>query len=181
MWTFAPVYDGSDDDASSTGSTPVPPSAIPVDMLDQFLTVLEFAAEGAMDLAIDTQTFMRLLAVSRRIETTLGVAHLQQDPTKHPKEDFMSPKTLTLIEDAAKVREDLTWATEARKAVTTDRPPLFHHRLHKSPGGGQRNQLVAARGLGRGAGGKGSGKVKGKPKKVQWDNAKDNADSDPVE
>ncbi len=92
-----------------------------------------------MDLAIDTQTFMRLV-VSRRIETALGVAHLQQDPTKYPKEDFMSPKTLTLIEDVAKVREDLTWTMEARKTVTSDRPPLFQSRLCKSPGGGKRNQ-----------------------------------------
>ncbi len=76
-----PVHDGSDNYASSTGSAPVPPSTIPDDMLDELLTVLEFAAEGVMDLAIDTQTFMRL-AVSRRIETALGVAHLQQDPTK---------------------------------------------------------------------------------------------------
>ncbi len=67
------------------------------------------------------------------------MAHLHQDPTKHPKEDFMSSKTLTVIEDAAKMREDLTWAIEARKTVTGDRGSLFGNRLHKSPGGGQRN------------------------------------------
>ncbi len=44
------------------------------------------------------------MSVSRRIESALGVAHLQQDSTKRPKEDFISPKTLTLIEDAAKMR-----------------------------------------------------------------------------
>ena len=175
-----PVHDGSDDDASSTGSTPALPSSVPLDMLEEFLAILESAAEGAMDLAIDTQTFMRL-AVSRRIETALGVAHLQQDPTKHPKEDFMSPKTLTLIEDAAKVREDLTWAMEARKTVTSDRPPLFQSRLRKSPGGGQRNQSAAARGQDRGAGVKGSGKGKGKPRKVQWDKSKADAEPDNAE
>jgi hypothetical protein len=68
----------------------------------------------------------------RRIETALGVARLQQDPTKHAKEDFMSPKTLILIKDAAKVREDLTGAMEARKTVTSDRPSLFQSRLRKS-------------------------------------------------
>jgi hypothetical protein len=163
-----PNHDGSDDDASSNGNAPLLPASVPFDMLEEFLTILESAADGAMDLAIDTQTFMRL-AVSRRIETALGVAHLQQDPTKRPKEDFMSPKTLTLIEDAAKVREDLTWAMEARKTVTSERPPLFQSRLRKSPGGGQRNQPAAARGQDMGAGVKGSGKGKVKPKKVQWD------------
>jgi hypothetical protein len=149
-------------------------------MLEEFLSLIESAAEGAMDLAIDSQTFMRL-AVSRRIETALGVAHLQQDPTKNPKEDFMSPKTLTLIEDAAKVREDLTWAMEARKTVTSDRPPLFQSRLRNSPGGGQRNQPAVTRGQDRGAGAKGSGKGKGKPKKVQWDKSRAEADSDVAE
>ncbi len=62
----------------------------------------------------------------------------------------MSPKTLTLIEDAAKVREDdLTWAMEARRIVTSDRPPLFQSRLRKSPGGGQRNQTYTRTGQGR--------------------------------
>ena len=174
------AHDGSEDDDSSSGSALALPSSVPFDMLEEFLSLIESAAEGAMDLAIDTQTFMRL-AVSRRIETALGVAHLQQDPTKNPKEDFMSPKTLTLIEDAAKVREDLTWAMEARKTVTSDRPPLFQSRLRKSPGGGQGNQPTVTRGPDRGAGAKGSGKGKGKPKKAQWDKSRAEADSDVAE
>jgi hypothetical protein len=113
------------------------------------------------------------LSVSRRIETALGVAHLHQDPTKHPKEDLMSPKTLTVIEDAAKMREDLTWAMEARKTVTGDRNSLFGNRLHKSPGGGQRVPTAqSSRGSGRGTGGKGSGKGKGPNKTVKWDKTK---------
>jgi hypothetical protein len=70
---------------------------------------------------------------------------------------------------------------EARKTVTSDRPPLFQSRLRKSPGGGQRNQPAATRGQDRGAGAKGSGKEKGKPKKVQWDKSRAEADSDPTE
>ncbi len=62
---------------------------------------------------------------------------------------FPYAKTLTLIEDAAKVHEDLTWAMEARKTVTCERPPLFQSRLRKSPGGGQRNHPAMARGQGR--------------------------------
>ena len=134
-----------------------------------------------MDLAIDTQTLMRL-AVSRRIETALGVAHLHQDPTKHPKEDFMSPKTLTVIEEAAKMREDLTWAMEARKTVTGDRNTLFQSRLRKSPGGGQRHTPAPGMGRGRGAGGKGvTGRGKGSGKRVKWDKDQPDASPDPNE
>ncbi len=102
-----------EDDEDEASITNVPQFIPTVDLLE-FLTTLEFEADGAVDLAIDTQTLMRL-SVSRRIETALGVAHLHQDPTKHPKEDFMSPKTLTVIEEAAKMREDLTWAMHGSK------------------------------------------------------------------
>jgi hypothetical protein len=142
----------------------------------EFLSVLELAAEGAMDLSIDTQIPMRL-SVSRRIETALGVAHLHQDPTKHPKEDFMSPKTLSIIKDAAKMREDLTWAMEARKTVTDERAPPFQSLFHKSPGGGRGNPS-AQRGQGRGAGGKErTGKGKSHSKAAPRD--KNRADADP--
>jgi len=162
-----------DDEMESIDLTQTVPTA----MLVEFLSVLESAAEGAMDLSIDTQTLMRL-SVSRRIETALGVAHLHQDPTKHPKEDFMSPKTLSIIEDAAKMREDLTWAMEARKTVTGERAPLFHSRLHKSPGGGRGNPSTQ-RGQGRGTGGRErTGKGKGSNKAANRDKGKADADPD---
>ncbi len=75
--------EGSDEDDDEMESHGLP-HTIPTPMLLEFLSVLELAAEGAMDLSFDTQTLMQL-SVSRRIETTLGVAHLHQDPTKHPK------------------------------------------------------------------------------------------------
>ncbi len=150
---------------------------VPTTMLVEFLLVLGSAAEGAMDLSIDTQTLMRL-SVSRRIETALGVAHLHQDPTKHPKEDLMSPKTLSIIEDAAKMREDLTWAMEARKTVTGERAPLFHSRLRKSPGGGRGNPSTQ-RGQGRGTGGRErTGKGKDSNKTANRDKGKADADPD---
>jgi hypothetical protein len=118
------------------------PTSVPSHVLLEFLHTLETTAAGAMDLAIDTHTLMRL-SVSRRIETALGVAHLHQDPTKQPKEeDFMSPKTLTLIEEAAKMREDLTWAMEAQRSVTSNWNSLFGNRLPKAPGGGLRNHTA---------------------------------------
>ena len=169
-----------EDDEEDAALTHVPQSVPTADLLE-FLTTLEFAADGAMDLAIDTHTLMRL-SVSRRIETALGVAHLHQDPMKHPKEDFMSPKTLTVIEEAAKMREDLTWAMEARKTVTSDRSTLFQSRLRKSPGGGQRHPPASGAGKGRGAGGRhGSGKGKGPDKKVKWDKGQADAGADPID
>jgi hypothetical protein len=167
--TAPPEEDGEDEDDEVL--PPRFPSSVPTDVLLEFFTVLELAAEGSLDLAIDCQTLMRM-SVSRRIESALGVAHLQQDPTKRPKEDFISPKTLTLIEDAAKMREDLTWAMEARKVATSENSSLFGGRPRKSPGGGQRNPSAHGRGQGRGTGNHTSGKGKGKPKKVKWDSDK---------
>ncbi len=87
----------------------------------------------------------------------------------------MSPKTLTVIEEAAKMREDLTWAMEARKTVTGERAP--YNRPRKSPGGGQQHTAAHGRGQGRGTGGKGSGKGKGATKKVTWDKGKSDVDA----
>ncbi len=96
----------------------------------------------------------------------------------------MSPKTLTLIEEAAKMREDLTWAMEAQRSVTSSRNSLFGNRLPKAPGGGgRRNHTTnSQRSQGRGAGGKGSGTGKGKGgNKAKWDKTKADAESDPTE
>ena len=177
--TCVPPHLGEDDEDEAS-LTHVPQSIPTADLLE-FLTTLELAADGAIDLAIDTQTLMRL-SVSRRIETALGVAHLHQDPNKHPKEDFMSPKTLTAIEEAAKMREDLTWAMKARKTVTGDRNTLFQNRLRKSPGGGQRYPPAPGTGgkdgRGRGTGGKGgTGKGKGSDKKVKCDRSQADTNS----
>jgi hypothetical protein len=170
--TANPDHSYTEEDEGST--SPHLPTSVPIEELLDFLSVLDAATEGAMDLAIDCQTLMRL-SVSRRIESALGVSHLHQDPTKRPKEDFISPKTLTLIEDAAKMREDLTWAMEARKVATGDGSSLFGGRPRKTPGGGQRYPNSGGRGQGRGTGGQhGTGKVKGKgkDKKVRWDGSK---------
>jgi hypothetical protein len=166
--TANPDYSANEEDDEG-GTSPHPPTSVPTEELLEFLSVLDSATEGAMDLAIDCQTLMRVY-VSRRIESALGISHLYQDPTKRPKEDFISPKTLTLIEDAAKMREDLTWAMEARKVAVGDGSSLFGSRPRKTPGGGQRYPNGGGRGQGQGAGGQngtGKGKGKQKPKKVQ--------------
>jgi hypothetical protein len=94
----------------------------------------------------------------------------------------MSPKTLTVIEEAAKMRGDLTWAMEARKTVTGDRNTLFQSRLRKSPRGGQRHPPAPGAGRGGGTGGRhGSGKGKGPDKKVKWDKGQADAGADPTD
>jgi hypothetical protein len=73
------------------------------------------------------------------------------------------------------MREDLTWAMEARKVAAGDGSSLFGSRPRKTPGGGQRYPNGGGRGQGWGAGGQngtGKGKGKQKPKKVQWDSSK---------
>ena len=82
-----------------------------VDVVD-FLGVLEGATGATVDLAVDVQTHLRL-AVSRRIESALGVGHLRKDPLKKEKEDFLPPDTYGNIADAAQKKEDLAWAHDA--------------------------------------------------------------------
>jgi hypothetical protein len=170
--TANPNY--SENDENEGGTSPHPPTSVPTEELLEFLSVLDSATEGAMDLAIDCHTLMRLF-VSHRIESALGGSHLYHYPMKRPKEYFISPKTPTLIEDAAKMREDLTWAMEARKVATGDGFSLYGSRPRKTPGDRQRYPNGGGRGQGRGTGGQngtGKGKGKQKPKKVQWDGSK---------
>jgi hypothetical protein len=140
-----------EDDKDEASLTNVPQSIPTVDLLEFLMTILEFAADGAMDLAIG-------------LKWLLAWHTFTKTPTKHPKEDFMSPKTLTVIEEAAKMREDLTWAMEARETVTGGRGTLFQNHLRKSPGGKQ--QYFPAPGTGRG--------------RVKWDKSQADTSSDPA-
>ena len=87
---------------------------IPAEDIVSFLKVVEGASSTSLQLAVDTQTHMRL-AVSSKVERAMGVAHLRQDPFKKKKEDFISPDTYKLIEEAAKRKQNLTWAQSALK------------------------------------------------------------------
>jgi uncharacterized membrane protein YgcG len=147
---------------------------VPLSDVIQFLEVLESACDGTLSMAVDTQTHMRL-AVSRRIETALGVAHLRQDPFKREKEDFIDPKTYSLIEEAATKKENLAWALDSRSKIIT-KNSLHGGRSHNSSGGGKNAFSRYQGGRGRGKGGssgsstpkpsnpkpKGDGKGKGK-------------------
>jgi hypothetical protein len=109
---------------------------VPLTDVIDFLEVLESACDGTLVMAIDTQTHMRL-AVSRRIESALGVAYLRQDPFKKEKEDFIDPKTYTLWEEAATKKENLAWAMDAKSKVLGKGSSLFGNRSHNSSGGGK--------------------------------------------
>ena len=111
----------------------------------EFLKVLDGASSAALQLAVDTQTHIRL-AVSSRIEKAMGVGHLRRDPFKKEKEDFIAPDTYKLIEEAAVKKQNLQWAQDALKkdvAVGSKHGSggLSHGRpSSKSSGGGKQNK-----------------------------------------
>ena len=105
---------------------------VPMEDILAFLSTLEDAASGAMDIAIDNQTLMRL-AVSRRLEEAIGIAHLRPEVGKKSREDFLSADTLSLIEAAATRSEDLSWAAEGRKRLNGQRSS-HGYRSQNAPG-----------------------------------------------
>ena len=72
----------------------------------EFLKVMDGVSSTALQLAVDTQTHLRL-SVSSKIEKAMGVAHLRRDPLKKKKEDFIAPDTYRLIEEAAVKKQNL--------------------------------------------------------------------------
>jgi hypothetical protein len=105
---------------------------VPMENILSFLSTLDEAASGAMDIAIDNQTLMRT-AVSRRLEEAIGVAHLRPEAGKKAREDFLSSKTLSLIEAATTRSEDLSWAAEGQKRLKNQRSS-HGYRSQKPPG-----------------------------------------------
>ncbi len=108
---------------------------VPMEDILGFLSTLEEAASGAMDIAIDNQSLMRT-AVSRRLEEAIGVAHLRPETGKKAREDFLSSETLSLIEAAATRSEDLSWAVEDQKRLKNQRSS-HGYRSQKTPGSGK--------------------------------------------
>jgi hypothetical protein len=139
---------------------------VPISDVLNFLEVLEGTTNGTMELAVDTQTHLRL-AVSRRIETALGVGHLRKDPLKKVKEDFLPPDTYEIIADAAQKKEGLSWAQQNRLATVKN--SSSHGGPSQKPTGGRNNrgafsQCKKATG---GSRGRGRGKGNGQQKKTQ--------------
>jgi hypothetical protein len=133
---------------------------VPMEDILEFLSTLEEAASGAMDIAIDNQTLMRT-AVSKRLEEAIGVAHLRPETGKKAREDFLSAETLSLIEAAATRSEDLSWAAEGQKRLKNQRSS-HGYRSQKSPGGGKDTWGAGIAPRGKGKGEKGKTTDKGK-------------------
>ena len=133
---------------------------VPMEDILAFLSTLEDAALGAMDIAIDNQTLMRI-AVSRRLEEAIGVSHLRPEVGKKSREDFLSADTLSLIEAAATRSEDLSWAAEGRKRLNGQRS-LHGYRSQKAPVSGKDTWGAGVVPRGKGKGKKGKTDTKGK-------------------
>jgi len=136
--------------------------AVPISDVLNFLEVLEGATNCTMELAVDTQIHLRL-AVSRRIETALGVGHLRKDPLKKAKGDFLPPDTYEIIADAAQKKEDLSWAQNRLSSLKNS--SSHGGPSQKSTGGGNNrgafSQYKKATGGNRGRGrGRGNGQQK---------------------
>jgi hypothetical protein len=127
---------------------------VPISDVVSFLEVLEGTSSSTLELAVDVQTHLRL-AVSRRIETALGVSHLRQDPLKKKKVDFIPPDTYALIADAAQKKEDLSWA---QSRLDTLKGSSFQgSSSHKSTGRGNKRGPFAQYKQQKGSGGRGRG------------------------
>ena len=141
---------------------------VPISDVVSFLEVLEGTSSSTLELAVDVQTHLRL-AVSRRIESALGVGHLRQDPLKKKKVDFVPPDTYALIADAAQKKEDLSWAQSRLDSLKNS--SFQASSSQKSTGRGNKRGPFAqykqkgSGGRGRGGGGSSSST----PKKSQND------------
>ena len=146
---------------------------VPIADVLNFLEVLEGTTNCTMELAVDTQTHLRL-AVSRRIETALGVGHLRKDPLKKAKEDFLPPDTYEIIADAAQKKEDLSWAQN--RLSTVKNSSSHGGPSQKSTGGGNNrgafSQYKKATGGNRGRGrGRGNGQQQKTPSTPKSDDS----------
>ena len=136
------------------------------DQVLEQLQSIEGCIESAMSLGLDLSVHMRL-NVSNRVDKEMGIDHLRVDPTKTASDDFISDDTYKLVEEAAKKKQNLSWAKEgsftgSKVGYFSSQPP------RKSSGGGGYSRGAGGsgghgRGRGRGkGGGKGGGKGRGK-------------------
>ena len=144
-------------------------SAIPLDMVVEFVDKMVDAARGTFAISIDTQTTLRL-AVSHRLEKAMKVDHLTTtNPLKAEREDFIPPAAMRRIEDAAKRNLDLSWALDqsngkssfsGRRPENSSRGGKKEYARQRSRGGdsGKAGGGKGTKGSGGGKGGKGRGR-----------------------
>ena len=128
-------------------------SAIPLDMVVEFVDKMVDAARGTFAISIDTQTTLRL-AVSHRLEKAMKVDHLTTtNPLKAEREDFIPPAAMRRIEDAAKRNLDLSWALDQSNGKSS-----FSGRRPENSSRGGKKDYARQRGRGGDSGKSGSGK-----------------------
>ena len=107
------------------------------------------------------------LDVANRVDVAMSIDHLRVDPLKKESDDFISKDTYKLVEEAAKQKQNLTWAKKgvfpgSQVGNFSGRPPS------KTTGGGGKGSGGGGRGRGKGGSkgnGGGRGRGKGAPKK----------------
>lgn len=124
------------------------------DLLDK-LTCVETLLEGTMKVSLDTAAVMRL-DVAGRVDVAMSIDHLRIDPLKKVSDDFISADTYKLVEEAAKQKQNLTWAKKgvfpgSQIGSFSGRPPP------RTTGGGG----YSSNGGGRGGRGNGGGRGRG--------------------
>ena len=139
-------------------------SAIPLEMVVEFVDKMVDAARGTYAISIDTQTTLRL-AVSLRLEKALKVDHLTtSNPLKAEREDFIPPSAMRRIEDAAKRNLDLSWALDqsngkasfsGRRSENSSRGGTKEYARQRNRGGDSSKGGGSKGAKGSGGGGKG--------------------------
>ena len=130
------------------------------DLLEK-LSCVELLLEGTMKVSLDTAAIMRL-DVANRVDVEMSIDHLRVDPLKKESDDFISKDTYKLVEEAAKQKQNLTWAKKgvfpgSQVGNFSGRPPS------KTTGGGGRGSGGGGRGRGNGGGrGRGNGGGRGR-------------------
>ena len=114
------------------------------------------AAHANFLFGLDAAKHMQL-AVSKKVDTALGIDHLRVDETKKRHDDFISKDTYKLVEQAAKAKQDLSWAKKG--IFPGSQLGHFSRRpFPKSPGSGDNKSGRSSRrgrGGGKGRGGRG--------------------------
>ena len=123
---------------------------------------LEGCAHSTFVLGLDMSLHLRL-NVSKRVDSAMGIDHLRVDPLKRAADDFISPDTYKLVEEAAKNKQNLTWAKQG--VFPGSRAGHFPgNPSPKTSGGGfgRGGNRGGSRGGGRGRGGNSRGRGAGR-------------------
>ena len=131
------------------------------DILDAVGIIID-TAEANFLFGLDSAKHIQL-AVSKKVDTALGIDHLRVDDTKKPLDDFISADTYKLVEKAAKTKQDLSWAKKG--IFPGSQIGHFSRRpFPQSSGNGGNDTGRNRNGRGRGRGGRGRGRGGGRGK-----------------